>query len=161
MSYPYIMILCLLMMGSIALIMYYLGTKISYSYILYNAAVSIGSGVIFFLFKIIFTMNKYGPIEQVLDIVIMMLLGTVWIFALLETFTVEAMENGREIKGDFMLLVNRLMNIKFKSMSAQIARGINIIPVKIKSLLAKNKLALKIQKTLGELSKNREVNKRV
>ncbi|QCR32709.1 hypothetical protein [Lysinibacillus sp. SGAir0095] len=161
MSYPYLLLICLLMMISIALVMYYLGTKISYNYILYNASVSIGSGVVFFLFKIIFTIDHTGLIEQLLDLVIVMLLITVWLVTLVETLTVEIMENGREIKGNIIYLAKKIKTIEIKSIPSQIARRINSTSNKAKSYLLKNKLTVKVQKLVGELSKNRELNKRV
>ena len=161
MSYPYLLLICLLMMGFIALVMYYLGTKTSYNYILYNASVSIGSGLIFFLFKIILTLNQIGPIEQMLDIIITILLFTVWLVTLVETFTVEVMENGLEIKRNIFSLVNRIKSVEFKSLPAQIVKSVNLVSLKTKKYLVKNKLSLKIQKMIVEVSKYRELNKRV
>ncbi|MFC7684876.1 hypothetical protein [Ureibacillus sp. GCM10028918] len=161
MSYPYLLLICLLMMLSIAIVMYYLGTKVSYNYILYNASVSTGSGVIFFLFKMIFTMDKISPVEQILDIVITMLLVTVWFVALIETFTVEVMENGREIKGDIISIAKKVKTVEIKTVPSRIAKQVNIISVRAKTYFLKNKLTLKIHRLIGEYSKNREVNKRV
>ena len=161
MSYLNLLLMCILMMGSISLIMYYLGTKISYNYILYNASISIGSGVIFFLIKILLTSEQIGPIEQILDIVITILLIAVWLVTLVETFTVEVMENGREIKGNIISLVNWIKTIEFKSIPAQIIKKTNLVLFKTKNYLVKNKLTQKIQKLIVEVSKYRELNKRV
>ena len=161
MSYPYLLLICILLMGSIALVMYYLGTKISYNYILYNASISIGSGVIFFLFKIILTSNQNGPIEQTLDIIITMLLFTVWLVTLVETFTVEVMENGRELKRNIFSLLNRIKTIDYKSLPAQIIKSVNLASLKTKKYFVKNKLTLRIQKIIVEISKYKELNKRV
>ncbi|MDN4493478.1 hypothetical protein [Ureibacillus aquaedulcis] len=161
MSYPYLLLICLLIMLSIALVMYYLGTKISYNYILYNASVTTGFGVIFFLFKMIFTVDTSAPIEQILDIVITMLLLTVWLATLMETFTVEVMENGREIKGNLITLAKKLKDVEIKKIPSNIARLFKVILVNTKTYLTKQKLTLKIQKWIDGYSKNREVNKRV
>ncbi|PYF07269.1 hypothetical protein [Ureibacillus chungkukjangi] len=161
MSYAHLLLVCLLMIGSIALVMYYLGTKISYNYILYNGSVSIGSGVVFFVFKILLTMGKVGPIEQVLDVVITLLLLTVWLVILIETFTVEVMENGREIKASIISMVKWIKMVEIKTLPQQIIQKINIISVKTKNYMVKNKLTIKIQKLIGEQIKQRELNKRV
>lgn len=161
MSYPYLLFICLFMMFSIAVFMYYLGTKISYNYILYNASVSTGSGVIFFIAKMSFTMDEVGPIEQTMDIILTMLLATVWIISLIETFTVEVMENGREIKGNIITLSNKMKAIEMKGIPLSIAKHFNTLSVKAKTYLVKNKLTMKILKWISEYSKNRELNKRV
>ncbi len=177
MSYPYLLLICLLMMLMVALGMYYLGIKISYSYILYNASISIGSGVLFFLAKMVFTYNKVGPIEQWADIAITMILLTVWIVCLVETLTIEVVENGREMK-DTMISVakrvkatdyktipyritNQLKTINFKEMPLKSLIWLSRIPVKTKNWFVKNKLKLKIQKLAGDFHKYREINKRV
>lgn len=161
MSYPLLLMICLFMMLLIATVMYYLGTKISYNYILYNASISIGSGVIFFLVKMVLTMDKIGPIEQMLDIVITMLLVIVWIVTLLETFTVEIMENGQEIKGNLLVIVNKVKAVDIKKVPSNLVRQFNIIKVKIKTYMVKNKFTVKVQKLIGLYIKNRELNKRV
>lgn len=160
-SYPYLLLTCLFIMLSIALVMYFLGTKISYNYILYNASVSIGAGVIFFLVKMIMTMDQVGPIEQMLDIGLTLLLMTVWLVALVETITVEVVENGREMKNNLISLAKWIKTVEFKEMPSEIAKRVHSFSVKSKKYLVKNKLALKTQKIFGELHKNRELNKRV
>ena len=160
-SYPYLLLICLLMMISLGLVMYLLGTKISYTYILYNASISIGSGVIFFLVKIILTMDHAGPIEQILDAGIALLLITVWIVALIETFTVELVENGQEIKGNLISIANWIKTVEIKAIPSTIVKKANNYSLKAKSYLVRNKLAIKILKIISEIHKNRVLNKRV
>lgn len=48
MNYVFVLILSFVMMITITATNVYLGKKISYNYILYNASITFGSGVIFF-----------------------------------------------------------------------------------------------------------------
>lgn len=84
-------------MIGIASLMYYLGLKISYNYILYNATITFSVGVSFFLGKMIFY-KVNNPIEGAFDIIITLILLSVWLMALLETLVIEVMENGNELK---------------------------------------------------------------
>ncbi|KGR77444.1 hypothetical protein [Ureibacillus sinduriensis] len=154
MSYSYLLIICLLMMITIALVMYYLGTKISYNYILYNASVSVGSGVIFFAVKMIVTMDTIGSIEQTLDMSIMVLLAIIWVIALIETFTVEIMENGREIKQYMKTVPVMIKTIEMKEIPFIAAKSFHSLSVKAKTILVKNKHTIKIQKWISEYNKN-------
>lgn len=154
MSYPYLFFICLFIMISIAVVMYYLGTKISYNYILYNASVSIGSGVIFFVVKMIITMDTIGPIEQTLDIAITMLLVIIWIITLVETFTVEIMENGHEIRGYLKQVANMIKTIEIREIPFIIAKSLHSLSVKAKTYAMKNKHTIKIQKWISDYNKN-------
>jgi len=154
MNYLYLLIICLFMMVSIALIMYYLGTKISYNYILYNASVSVGSGVIFFLVKMILTIELVGPVEQMLDIVISLLLIIVWLVTLVETLTVEIMENRQEIKQILRSLVNKIKPLVIRLLpSWSLLKRCHEIYIKAKNNLVNNKLTIRIQKIIAEFIK--------
>ena len=97
MNYFSVVLSCLILILLIASLMYILGRKISYNYILYNGPISLGVGVIFFLLKMIFFETR-NTIESGADIAITLILLFVWLVALIETIVVEVIVNGNEIK---------------------------------------------------------------
>jgi len=151
MNYLYPLLICLSMMISISILMYYLGKKISYNYILYNASVSVGAGVIFFLFKMIFSIGQANPIGQLIDTFITLILIIVWLIILVETLTIEVMENGRDIKANMMTLINKMKEIELKSFPSKAAEQTKLTFAKTKSIMIRNKLIMKIQKLIAEL----------
>ena len=106
-------------------------------------------------------MDHAGPIEQILDAGIALLLITVWIVALIETFTVELVENGQEIKGNLISIANWIKTVEIKAIPSTIVKKANNYSLKAKSYLVRNKLAIKILKIISEIHKNRVLNKRV
>lgn len=164
MDYVIVLILCFVMMISITASMFYLGKKISYNYILYNASITFGSGVIFFLVKMIVTLDTAGKIEQLVDIVITMLLILVFFISLVETLVIEVMENGKEIRGNLQTFANKVKTIDGETIK-QIPGMFRTIKIKMitksKSLFPVFISHIKKLKLIDHLIKNRVLNKKV
>lgn len=150
------------MMSTIAIIMNFLGRKISYNYILYNASVTFGAGVIFFLAKIILTIEVVGQIEQIIDLVITLLLIIVWFVSLIETLIIEVMENGHAWKGNiqFFVMKVKMMDLdSIKRFPSRLLRFGNYVIDKVqKSIVI---VFNKRHKLFDVFSKGRELNKKV
>lgn len=142
----------------------YLGKKISYNYILYNASITFGSGVIFFLVKMIVTIDVAGKIEQLADIVITMLLILVFFMSLVETLVIEVMENGKEIKGNLQTFTNKVKAIDrgtIKQIPGMFHTIKNKMITKSKSLFPVFISYIKKVKLIDHLIKNKVINKKV
>lgn len=113
MSYFSVVLSCLILILLIASLMYMLGRKISYNYILYNGPISLGVGVIFFLGRMIFVETK-NSIESGADIAITVILLVVWLFALFETIVVTVIVNGNEIKTSLRTMQTQLKSWDMK-----------------------------------------------
>lgn len=112
MSYLFSLILCIVLMGIIACFLYYLGQKISYSYILYNPSISLGFGVIFLLVKMIF--SQQNQLQYSIDVIITSILVFVWIVALLEAIIIDIFENGEEMLHDIRLVIGKELKKELK-----------------------------------------------
>ncbi|MFP3919532.1 hypothetical protein U5N28_17165 [Lysinibacillus telephonicus] len=112
MNFPFSLILCIVLMGIIACFLYYLGKKISYSFILYNPSITLGFGVIFFLVKMIF--SQQNQLEYSIDVIITVILLFVWIVALLEAVIIDIFENGEEMLNDIRLVIGKELKKEMK-----------------------------------------------
>ena len=113
MNYFSVVLSCLILILLIASLMYILGRKISYNYILYNGPISLGVGVIFFLGKMIFFETR-NTIESGADIVITLILLFAWLVALIETIVVAVIVNGNEIKASIRNMKTQLKSWDIK-----------------------------------------------
>lgn len=164
MNYVFVLFLCFLMMGVISATMFYLGRKISYNYILYNASITFGSGVIFFIVKMILTTEEAGKIEQIVDIVMTMFLIIVFFVSLVETLVIEVMENGKEIKRNLQSFANKIRTLDgetIKTIPVKFNHIQNKIVLKWKSQLPQTIEQIKKLKLVFGLMKKRIVNKKV
>ncbi|RTQ96104.1 hypothetical protein [Lysinibacillus telephonicus] len=112
MNFPFSLILCIVLMGIIACFLYYLGKKISYSFILYNPSITLGFSVIFFLVKMIF--SQQNQLEYSIDVIITVILLFVWIVALLEAVIIDIFENGEEMLNDIRLVIGKELKKEMK-----------------------------------------------
>lgn len=133
--------------------MYLLGIKISYNYILYNATITFSVGVMFFLGKMIF-FEANSPIERGADIIITLILISIWLMALIETIVIEVMENGEEIRMFPSKLRSNIKNLDWKQIKLLPSKlyqfGKELIP-KIKENPFIDKVKVYIQKRYNEL----------
>lgn len=106
MSYPVALILCVLLMGAIACVLYYFGQKISYSYNLYNPTISLGFGVIFLLTKMI--ISHQNSVEFSIDLILTAVLLFVWLIALFEAVIIDVFETGEGMLKDLRLLISKI-----------------------------------------------------
>lgn len=113
MSYFSVVLSCLILILLIASLMYMLGRKFSYNYILYNGPISLGVGVIFFLGRMMFVETK-NSIESGADIAITVILLVVWLFVLIETIVVTVIVNGNEIKTSLRTMQTQLKSWDMK-----------------------------------------------
>lgn len=153
MNYFSMVLLCLVLMLLISGLMYMLGRKIAYNYILYNAVISLSVGVMFFLGKQIY-FEANSPIERAADVTITIILLVIWVVALVETLIVEVMENGNEHK---ITLRNFFVKIKsfdvktIKSIPGNTYRFGKQLLLKIKDLSVPFKIKEFIQKRYNKL----------
>ena len=136
MNYFSVVLSCLILILLIASLMYILGRKISYNFILYNGPISLGVGVIFFLGKMIFFETK-NTIESGADIAITLILLFVWLVALIETIVVAVIVKGNEIKTSIRNMQTQLKSwdIKtFKSLPNSAYRFGKELILKIKAI---------------------------
>lgn len=114
MNYFSIVLSCLILILLIASVMYILGRKFSYNYILYNGPISLGVGVIFFLGKMIFFETR-NTMESGADIAITLILLFVWGITLIETIVVAVLVNGNEIKASIRNMHTQLKSWDIKA----------------------------------------------
>ncbi|TSI08694.1 hypothetical protein [Lysinibacillus sp. BW-2-10] len=131
----------IVVMGIIATVLYYIGIKVSYSYILYTPSITLSIGVCLYIGKL-FTINY--PVEGlpiVFDILILSILCAVWIFAIVEAFIIDVFEQGKEMKADAKYLLSQASSYNIRWMMEKIASN-RIVAKWIKSFLIKFPLKL-------------------
>ncbi|WP_391121026.1 hypothetical protein [Psychrobacillus sp. L3] len=123
MSFKIAILVCLILMGFMACITYYLGKKMSNNLIKYIPVFSFAIGALFFYFKLNYISYKPYSIDGILDkisFIILLILGSI---AFLEAVIIDIVENSKFFKNSYMDVrkaiklvdVNKTFKIKMPS----------------------------------------------
>lgn len=135
------LLITIVVMGIVATLLYYIGIKVSYSYILYTPSITLSIGVCLYIGKLFTTNYPVGGFPIVFDILLLSLLCAVWILAIVEAFIIDVFEQGKEMKADVQYLLSQASTYNIRWMMDKIASN-RIVAKWIKSFLIKFPLKL-------------------
>ena len=107
MSFKIAILVCLILMGLIAIITYYLGKKVSTNLFKYIPVFALGFGSIFFYTRLKF-ISYPNSFESIFDKVAIFLLLVVFTIALLEAIIIEIVANTELFRKGFLVMRKRL-----------------------------------------------------
>ncbi|QFF98458.1 hypothetical protein PB01_06245 [Psychrobacillus glaciei] len=132
MSFKIAILVCLILMGIIACITYYLAKKVSNSLMKYIPVFSFAMGALFFYMKFSFISYKPNSIEGIYDIIAIILLLIVCSIAFLEAVIIDIVENSNLFSRSYMAVrkviqlvgINKAFKIKMPSDFVKKIRGL-------------------------------------
>lgn len=104
MSFMIEILVCLTLMCLIACIIYYLGKKVSKSFMKYIPVFSFGIGVVFYYIQLNFTSYKPNSFDSIYDTIVIIILLLVFSIALLEAVIIDIVENTKLFGKGFMVI---------------------------------------------------------
>lgn len=93
MSFKIAILICLVLMGLMALVTYYAGKKMSKSVMKYIPSFSFAIGVLFFYIKLNYLPYELNSFDSIYDMIAIILLIIVFGISLLEAFIIDIVEN--------------------------------------------------------------------
>lgn len=131
MSFKIAVFVCLILMGLVACITYYLGKKVSNSLMKYIPVFSFAIGVLFFYIKLNFISYKPNSFDGIYDMIAIIILIIVCSIAFLEAVIIDIVENRKLFKRSYMAVrkaiklvdVNKAFKFKMPSGIVKKIRG--------------------------------------
>ncbi|MEK4485116.1 hypothetical protein MHH81_05875 [Psychrobacillus sp. FSL H8-0484] len=131
MSFKIAVFVCLILMGLVACITYYLGKKVSNSLMKYIPVFSFAIGVLFFYIKLNFISYKPDSFDGIYDMIVIIILIIVCSIAFLEAVIIDIVENRKLFKRSYMAVrkatklvdVNKAFKFKMPSGIVKKIRG--------------------------------------
>ncbi|TQR20859.1 hypothetical protein [Psychrobacillus vulpis] len=131
MSFKIAILVCLVLMGFIACITYYLGKKVSLSLMKYIPVFSFGIGALFFYIKLNFISYKPNSFDGIYDMIAFIILIVVSSIAFLEAIIIAIVENRKLFRRSYIAVrkaikvgsVNKIFKLKMPSGIVKKIRG--------------------------------------
>ncbi|WP_342600637.1 hypothetical protein MHB48_06130 [Psychrobacillus sp. FSL H8-0483] len=114
MSFKIAVFVCLILMGLVACITYYLGKKVSNSLMKYIPVFSFAIGVLFFYIKLNFISYKPNSFDGIYDMIAIIILIIVCSIAFLEAVIIDIVENRKLFKRSNMAVRKAIKLIDVK-----------------------------------------------
>ena len=130
------LLMTIVVMGIVATLLYYIGIKVSYSYILYTPSITLSIGVCLYIGKLFTTNYPVEGFPIVFDILILSMLVAVWILAIVEAFIIDVFEQGKEMKADVKYLLSQVSTYSIRWMMEKMTSN-RMVAKWIKSFLIK------------------------
>ena len=108
-------LICIILMVLIACITYYLGKKVSNSFMKYIPVFSFAIGALFFYIKLSFVSYKPGSFDNIYDKITMIIIVVVGSIALLEALIIDVVQNSSLFTKSYTALRKALRQLDSRS----------------------------------------------
>ncbi|WP_391208533.1 hypothetical protein [Psychrobacillus sp. L4] len=132
MSFKIAILVCLILMGIITCITYYLAKKVSNSLMKYIPVFSFAIGALFFFLKLNYISYKPNSIDGILDMIAFIILIILGSIAFIEAVIIDVVENSKLFRKSYLTVrkamklvdVNKAFKIKMPSDFVKKIRGL-------------------------------------